>query len=203
MIFRKATQKDISAVAEIYSDVHTAEEQGLAVIGWVREIYPTAETARAAQGRGDLFVAEVCLNEFAEKDMECENCGESRSAGSDGDSGKKKIVGTAIINKSQVDVYEGAPWKYLAPENQVMVLHTLVIDPKESGKGYGAAFVRFYEQYALKHGCLYLRMDTIAINARARALYKKLGYTEIDIVPCVLNGIENVPLVLLEKKLEG
>jgi len=62
--------------------------------------------------------------------------------------------------------------------------------------------VAFYEQYALQNGCFYLRMDTNARNTRARALYKSLGYTEPDIVPCVFNGIPGVQLVLLEKKLE-
>jgi len=44
-------------------------------------------------------------------------------------------------------------------------------------------------------------MDTNSRNLRARAMYKKLGYREIGIVPCVFNGIEGVQLVLLEKRL--
>lgn len=174
MNFRKATEKDLQAVADIYADIHTAEEQGITSIGWVRTIYPTAETAKMSLERDDLFVAE--------------------------DDGV--IVGTAIINQIQVYVYEGATWKYEAPDEKVMVLHTLAISPKAFGKGYGKGFVKFYEEYAIEHGCPYLRMDTIAVNSRSRTMYKKLGYEEIDIVPCVLNGIEDVPLVLLEKKLE-
>lgn len=44
-------------------------------------------------------------------------------------------------------------------------------------------------------------MNTNAKNAAARRLYQKLGYAELDIVPCIFNGIPNVQLVLLEKKL--
>lgn len=47
-----------------------------------------------------------------------------------------------------------------------------------------------------------LRIDTNAINSAARRLYAKLGYREADIVLCVFNGIPNVNLVLLEKKLK-
>lgn len=173
MIIRKATEKDLQAVAEIYSDIHTAEENGTVSIGWIRDIYPTDNTAELSLQRGDLFVEE--------------------------DEGL--IVGTAIINQQQVDVYKNANWNYEALDNEIMVLHTLVISPKTSRKGYGTSFVSFYEEYALLHNCHYLRIDTNEKNSQARAMYKKLGYNEIDIVPCMFNGIESVHLVLLEKKL--
>ena len=172
-MIRKARPQDIPAISEIYEDIHTEEEAGRTTIGWIRGVYPTEKTAEASLDRGDMFVLE--------------------------DDGK--ILGTAIINQQQVDVYEGAPWNQDAPEEQVMVLHTLVISPKASRKGYGREFVRFYEEYALANHCPYLRMDTNARNTRARAMYKKLGYQEIGIVPCVFNGIEGVHLVLLEKTL--
>ena len=174
MTIRKATEKDIPAVAEIFSNIHTAEEEGRVTIGWIRAIYPTEATARAALERGDLFV------------MEDEGI----------------LVGTAVINQHQVDVYADGAWEYDAPAEQVMVLHTLVIDPSAARRGYGQAFVAYYEEYARAHGCSYLRMDTNARNENARALYRKLGYREADIVPCVFNGIEGVHLVLLEKKLD-
>ena len=60
----------------------------------------------------------------------------------------------------------------------------------------------FYEKYALSRHCTVLRIDTNAINSAARRLYAKLGYREADIVPCVFNGIPDVNLVLLEKKLK-
>lgn len=82
-----------------------------------------------------------------------------------------------------------------------MRLHTLVVSPSTSGKGYGKKFVKFYEDYALSYGCPELRMDNNARNAAARGLYKKLGYKGIGIVPTEFNGIPDVQLVLLEKHL--
>lgn len=173
MVFRKATTQDLPAVEKIYEDIHTEEEAGRTTIGWIRGVYPTRKTAEASLLRGDLFVAET-----------------------DG-----AVVGTAIINQLQVDVYGGALWRYPAEDSKVMVLHTLVIAPRRMQQGCGKAFVSFYEDYARQHGCPYLRMDTNARNLRARAMYQKLGYQEIGIVPCVFNGIDGVRLVLLEKKL--
>ncbi len=110
------------------------------------------------------------------------------------------VVGAAIINPLQPPSYAGAPWACAAPEDDILVLHTLVIDPA-AGKGLGRAFVDFYERTAKSQGCRALRMDTNARNLRARALYKKLGYTEIAVVPCTENGIPDVQLVLPEKPL--
>ena len=45
-------------------------------------------------------------------------------------------------------------------------------------------------------------MDTNEKNTNARKLYKKLGYKEPGIVPCVFNGIDGVQLVCLEKTLK-
>ena len=174
MPFRKARKADLAAIAEIYDRIHTAEEQGLVSPGWVRGVYPKPATAAEALERDDLFVAE--------------NGG--------------AVVGTAIINQMQPEAYSSGEWAYPAPEGDVMVLHTLVIDPRCAGQGWGGRFVRFYEAYACSRGCPCLRMDTQVRNAPARRLYRKLGYQERNTVDCVFNGIGGVHLVLLEKHLE-
>ena len=172
--FRKGTKNDISRIAEIYDRILTEEEKGRASVGWVRGIYPTEETAREMLAAGELFVLE--------------------------DEGK--VQAAARLNKVQVPEYANARWEYdEAPEEKVMVLHTLVVDPKSGGRGYGSAFVDFYEKYALEQGCPYLRMDTNEKNAAARRLYGHLGYKEIGIVDCEFNGISGVHLVCLEKSL--
>lgn len=171
---RKAAAADLDAVARVYEHVHDVEEAGSAQVGWVRGVYPVRATAEAALERGDLFVEEA-----------------------DG-----AVVGTAVLNQLQVDVYAGAPWQYDAPDDQIMVLHTLAVDPLSGKRGLGRAFAAFYEQYARAQGCRYLRIDTNAKNANARRFYAGLGYREIAVRPCTFNGIGGVDLVLLEKKLD-
>lgn len=172
MEIRLAQQKDLQAVAAIYEEIHTEEEAGRTTTCWIRNVYPTIRTAVDALDRGDLFVME---NDGAE------------------------VVGAAIINQQQVDVYADGQWQHDAAPENVMVLHTLVISPRCARQGLGKSFVQFYEQYAQAQGCRFLRMDTNAKNLCARALYEKLGYREAGVVPCVFNGIEGVQLVLLEK----
>ena len=156
-VITKAAAADLPAVAQIYEDIIARQERGGPYIGWQSGVYPTLETARAALERDELFV---------------QRRGE-------------KVVGSAIINQTQVDVYAQAAWQYPAQDSQVMVLHTLVIDPSESAHGYGG----------------HLRIDTNARNEVARKFYKKLGYREVGIVPCRFNGLPDVDLVMLEKKI--
>ncbi len=171
-MIRKATEADLDAVEIIYDELHDAEECGEISIGWIRGIYPTRKTAEDSLKRGDLFVLE-----------------------------DKSVLGAGIINQIQVDSYEEGAWEYEAEDNEVCVLHTLVISPKAGGKGYGKQFVEFYEDYAGKLGCHELRIDTNERNQRAREMYRKLGYKEVGIVPTVFNGIPGVNLVLLEKRI--
>ena len=100
-------QSDLDAIEQIYTRVHNDEEKGLATTGWIRGVYPIRETAEQALKRDDLFVLKV----------------------------EGKVVATGIINKIQVDVYKDIGWKHSVPDEEVMVLHTLAVDPLEKGKG--------------------------------------------------------------------
>lgn len=170
-MIRKAVRSDIEAVAAIYEHIHQKERLGETSTGWIDGVYPVKSTAEAALKRGDLFVYE-------------EN---------------SSILGSAIINQVQVDVYSKCRWKYEASDDKVMVLHTLTVEPEAFKRGIGRKFVEFYEKYAAENGCVVLRMDTNAKNRIARSFYKKLGYIEAGCVPCVFNGIPDVQLIMLER----
>ena len=90
-MIRKATEKDVSAVAQIYDDIHTAEEKGLLTTGWLRNIYPVRETARKAVLNDELFVLE-------EDEM---------------------IFASARINRHQEPEYARVNWLYGAEDNEV------------------------------------------------------------------------------------
>ena len=173
-IIRKAKSEDIDAVALIFENIIAEEEKGNCVTGWKRGVYPTRNTAVTALEKDDLFVMEE----------------------------GGEIVAAMRLNKEQVPEYKNCQWEYSAADDQVMVMHTLVVEPSVTKHGYGRKMVEFYEQYARENNCPYLRIDTNVLNSRARAVYKNYGYKEIGITPCVFNGITEVNLVCIEKKLD-
>ena len=170
-MIRKAVPGDIPAVAAIYERIHDREEAGAGTTGWKRGVYPTEATAREALAADVLFV----------------------------DEREGRIVAAARIDQVQVPEYALARWRFAADAREILVLHTLVVDPDAAGQGIGTDFVAFYECHARERSCPCLRMDTNAINAPARALYKHLGYREADIVPCDFHGLGQIQLVCLEK----
>ncbi len=175
MSIRKGKPEDIPQIAAIYDRILTEEEAGRAVTCWIRGVYPTERVALDALAAGTLFVLER-----------------------DG-----VIAAAAKIDQIQASEYADAPWQYPdVPDSRVMVLHTLVVDPLWAGRGCGTELLRFYERYALEHSWPYLRIDTNVRNSVARRLYARLGYREAGIVPCEFNGIPDVRLVCLEKRLE-
>lgn len=172
-MIRKATKDDIVNVVKIYDAIIKKEEEQILCIGWERGVYPIESTAKKALDKDELYV------------LEDNNC----------------IVAAAIINQTQVPEYKNCNWTYQAPDDEIMVLHTLVVDPEKSKKGYGKMFVDFYEEFSAKLGIKYLRMDTNVKNVVARKFYKKIGYKEVGVVSCAFNGIEGVQLICLEKRL--
>lgn len=172
-MIRKAVMEDIPQITQIYCDILDLEAAQKGHTGWVKGIYPSKATALESVEQGEMYVMEE-----------------------DG-----VIVASAKLNQKQVPSYARAKWEYDPPEEEVMVIHTLTVSPSENGKGYGTAFIKYYEEFAREQGCRYLRMDTNAVNKPARALYHKLGYKEAGVVPCNFNGIKDVMLVCLEKYL--
>lgn len=174
MLIRKGTKDDVSAILDIYDSILDLEEKGLTTIGWIRGVYPNEVSLADCLRADELYVLE--------------------------DEGK--VLGASRINKVQMDAYALAKWQYhdIDPE-KVLVIHTLVIDPKTARTGYGKAFIAFYENLAKEIHCPYLRLDTNERNQRARSFYKSLGYWEVGVVPCNFNGIEGIGLVCLEKYL--
>lgn len=82
-MFRKAVISDLARISTIYDNIHDAEESGIMIIGWGREIYPVRKTAADAIHRGDMYVEE---------------------------SAESGIVATGIINQVQVPEYANCEW---------------------------------------------------------------------------------------------
>ena len=58
-------------------------------------------------------------------------------------------------------------------QEEILVIHTLVISPAWSGRGKGREFVAFAEKTAARLGCKAIRLDTYEGNP--------VSYTHLDV----------------------
>ena len=101
-MIRRARAEDVDATARIYEALMDREEAGQGATNWKRGVYPTRETARRAQEAGWLYVRE------------------------DGAGG---VCASMILNHEQPSCYRDADWRVPAAPENVLVLHTLCVDP--------------------------------------------------------------------------
>ena len=106
-MIRKANVQDIPKITAIFDQLHTEEELGHSTTGWLRGIYPTEDVAAAGVRAGDMIVVEE-----------------------DGE-----VCAAARINQEQCEEYAQITWEFEAREEQVLVLHTLVVSPRTGSKG--------------------------------------------------------------------
>lgn len=171
---RKATERDIDAIACIYAMIHQLEAEGKVSIGWDPKLYPVRSTAETALAEDELFV------------METEGI----------------IIASAIINHNQPSSYKLPAWQYEAPDEKVGVLHTLVVHPDFGHMGYGRMFVAFFEEYCKNIGCEVVRLDTQEQNTRPLKLYPQIGYRLAGIYDTSLFDYpKKIRLALFEKQL--
>ena len=80
------------------------------------------------------------------------------------------MAASGVINQRQVDVYADGNWLYPAKDREVMVLHTLTVDPDLSGRGIGRAFAQFYEDCARQAGCTFMGTPVTPLYEAAKSL---------------------------------
>lgn len=173
-MFRKAQEADLDAIAEIYSEIHDYEEAHGPLTNWRRNLYPTKETALQAIHEGDMYIGED----------------------------EEGMFGASLLNHKQLEEYAKIPWKYEASAEEVGVIHTLVIRPSRSGKGYARKFVAWLENKAAEAGCKVMRLDTPMTNTPAKLMYPELGYREAGVEFFNFLGQIEEDLVCFEKKLD-
>ena len=143
-MIRKAILKDVNSIEDTYNEHFQYELNHTAFTVFKKGVYPTKDDAERAIYAGALFVYE-------------EN---------------GTIVGSIIIDKVQPIEYATIPWKEKLSEDEVMVIHLLMVRPSMSGKGIASSLI----ELAQKNSCRALRLDTGSQNIPALSLYQKNGF---------------------------
>ena len=172
-MIRHATAADLDAVCAIYKEIFDKERSGECYTQWIEGVYPTPETAARGVAAGTMFV----LEEGGE------------------------VLASMILNSHQAAEYYEIPWLYGASDEDVLVIHTLVVSPRAAGRGVGTRMVDFATGFAMGRGCAVIRLDTNAKNTPAQRFYDRCGYRLVGNHHAIHEGVLDTELVYLERKL--
>lgn len=147
-MIRKATFNDIEQIEDTYNEHFKHEIEYGAFTVFKKGVYPTKKDAEKAINAGTLYVYEVDGN----------------------------IAGSIIIDKLQPTEYAGIVWGQTLTDDEVMVIHLLMVRPSMAGNGIATSLVKYAMEMAKNNSCKALRLDTGSQNIPAVSLYKKLGF---------------------------
>lgn len=157
---RRAGPKDLPAVGAFWFRINRYfERQPVNPCGWRNGFYPTPETAEDAISAGTLWLLE--------------NGG--------------FLAGTMVLNHRQDPAYRKGNWSIPAADSEVLVIHTLAVDPACSGRGAGRLLLKFALRYGQETGCRTVRLDAFTGNSRAVSLYERAGFRPAGTVDLGLN----------------
>lgn len=173
-MIRKATFDDIGLIEDTYNEHFKYEIEHGAFTVFKKGIYPTRKDAEKAVNIGTLYVYEENNN----------------------------IAGSIIVDKIPPKEYTEIVWKHNFRNDEVMVIHLLMVRPSMAGKGIANSLVKYAMELAGNNSCKALRLDTGSQNIPAVSLYKKLGFQIVATASMkVGNAIEHSGHLFLEKVL--
>lgn len=149
MRIRPAADTDLNAVAQSYRNQLMHEMENTSYSNWKFGVYPTTEVSVRAHSKQELYVAET----------------------------KGRIIGSMILSERQPREYKKVEWKSPGSK-KVLVVHTLCVPPRHSGKGYGHAMLRYAIELAREQEYEVIRCNMWQENEPAKHLLKEMGFQE-------------------------
>lgn len=124
-MIRKATFEDIELIEDTYNEHFMNEIEHGAFTVFKKGIYPTKKDAEKAVGNGSLYVFEKDHN----------------------------ISGSIIVDRMQPKEYNDIVWNEYLKNDEVMVIHLLMVRPSMTGKGIASSLVKYAIELAKKNTC--------------------------------------------------
>ncbi len=135
-------------IFEIYEQCRRSM-QAAGIFQWQNE-YPTLETVKQD-------IKDKTLYGYYDKELD-----------------NRKCLGAVCISTFQDEEYKEIDWK--GPDDNVIVIHRLAVNPDYQSKGIARLLMDFAEELAKKENYSAIRLDSYSQNKRALKFYKNRGY---------------------------
>ena len=164
-MIRKATEKDTAAIAILYDKVIDYQKANGSYMSWIKNVYPTEQTAIDACESDTLYVFEEDGN----------------------------IKGSVILDCDQPSEYDNISWKTKSDFKKALIIHTLCVDPDYMGLGIASEMLTYSKELAKSIDCVSIRLATNSKNIIAITLYEKNGFSIVGYDKVLLDGKISCP----------
>lgn len=147
-MIRKATFEDARWIEDTYNEHFKYEKEYGAFTVFKKDVYPTRKDIEKAINAATLYVYEKDNN----------------------------IIGSIIMDKVQPKEYATITWGQSLIDDEVMVIHLLIVRLSMARKKIASALVLYAMEFAKNNSCKVIRLDTGSQNIPAISLYKKFGF---------------------------
>ncbi|KHD86043.1 GNAT family N-acetyltransferase [Heyndrickxia ginsengihumi] len=106
-----------------------------------------------------------------------------------------KVIGSVTVDQHEPEAYNILDFQNNTP---AFLMHRLVVDVYQRGKGIAKQLIQFAEHLAIEHHCPYMKTDTYAKNKKAFSLFTSEGYT---LVGEIRREEKDSPFYVFEKTL--
>ena len=144
----KATHEDFDTIIAFYDDVTERTPEIATYARWSKGKHPTADGIRAYIEEGSMYLYKE----------------------------KEEIVAAMALTMYQGEDYHAIEWSRQVNDNEVAVIHILVVSPDSQGNGIGSEMIREAIRLAQEKGMKSIRLDALASNTPAHRLYERLGF---------------------------
>lgn len=123
-------------------------------LGWKRDIYPSQEFLKDCLNNQELYIGEI----------------------------NGRIASAMILNHNYNDEYKGIEWLISVNDEELLVIHTLGVNPQFSGKGLAKEMVKYAIDHAREEGIKSVRLDVWEANILAEKVYLNVGFEYRDTI---------------------
>jgi ribosomal protein S18 acetylase RimI-like enzyme len=107
-----------------------------------------------------------------------------------------RILAAVTLNDREPGEYAKVEWE----NEKALVIHRLVVDPNEQGRGIGKMLLKFSESFAVQHQYPSIHLDAYSGNPVALQLYERHGYQRRG---QVYFPFRELPYICYEKRMTG
>ena len=155
MNFQKASVTDFHMVRKFYwnviDDIHRNNVKN-ENLGWKKGVYPSDSYIQSSLIKGELYT-------LTEKNL---------------------LYACVILNREHNEGYHNCAWSIDCDPNDVLIPHTLAVDPALQGKGIGKIVVENIRKIAKKEQKRAIRLDVLGACKAAEYLYLSCGFQFVE-----------------------